>query len=260
MKLNTKNESAEVGNGDGVAYQRLAGSLRKAIAGGDYADGKRLPTEIELSATHGLSRQTVRRALQELVSEGLVYRVRGRGTFATGVSPGNRYLRSFGSVEDLLAYSVDTTMETVEPLTRRADIELAGRLRLDSDEVMVGIGKRSHAGVPFCVTRLAFSVEVGGSLLADGVLDRPGQVSSTTAISAVDRIATAVAGAHQSITVVTIDAPLAAQIDVDPGSRVLRIDRLYYDTRSQPVELAISYFNSDRYTYRVELSRGPRSH
>lgn len=259
MKLNSKNGVVEAGPGDGIAYQRLAGSLREAITRGDFADGKRLPTEVELSSAHGLSRQTVRRALQELVSEGLVYRVRGRGTFATGVSPGNRYLRSFGSVEDLLAYAVDTTMETVEPLTRRADIELAGRLRLDSDDVMVGVGRRSHSGVPFSVTRFAFAVEVGGKLLDDGVLDRPGQVSSTTAISALDRIATPIAGAHQSITVVSIDAPLAAQVEVEPGSPVLRIDRLYYDTRSRPVELAISYFNPDRYTYRVELSRGPRS-
>jgi GntR family transcriptional regulator len=245
---------------DGVAYQELAASLREAISRGDFADGKRLPTEIELSTVNSLSRQTVRRALQELVSEGLVYRVRGRGTFATGVSPGNRYLRSFGSVEDLLAYSFDTTMETVEPLARRADIELASRLRLDSDDVMVALCRRSDSGVPFCVTRLAFSVEVGLKLEADGVLDEAGQVSSLTAISAVDRVASAIAGAHQSITVVGLDDHLAAQIEVEPGSHVLRIDRLYYDTRSRPVELAVSYFNPARYTYRVELSRGPRSH
>jgi DNA-binding GntR family transcriptional regulator len=245
---------------EGVAYQKLAQTLREAISRGDFADGKRLPTEIELSTAHALSRQTVRRALQELVSEGLVYRVRGRGTFATGVSPGNRYLRSFGSVEDLLAYSLDTTMETVEPLTRRAEVDTASRLRLDSDDVMVALARRAHSEVPFCVTRLAFSVETGTKLREEGVLDRAGQVSSLTAISVVDRVASAIAGAHQSVTVVALPPELATLVEVEPGSSVLRIDRLYYDTRSQPIELAVSYFNPGRYTYRVELSRGPRPH
>jgi DNA-binding GntR family transcriptional regulator len=250
------------GNGtdavDGVAYQELARSLREAIAAGEFTDGKRLPTEVELAAVNSLSRQTVRRALQELVSEGLVYRVRGRGTFATGVSPGNRYLRSFGSVEDLLAYSFDTTLETVAPLTRRADIDIASRLRLSSDDVIVALVRRFNSGAPFCATRLAFSIEIGTQLAAEGLLDRAGQTSSVTAISAVDRIS-AIAGAHQSITVVALDEEIATQIEVEPGSWALRIDRLYYDTRSRPVELATSYFNPDRYTYRVELSRGPRS-
>ena len=64
-----------------LAYQSLASDLRRAVAAGHFDDGRALPTEAELSARHGMSRQTVRRALQELVDEGLIYRVQGRGTF-----------------------------------------------------------------------------------------------------------------------------------------------------------------------------------
>ena len=65
------------------AYQALREQLRSEIAAGQYRDGTRLPTESELVARHGLSRQTVRRAFQDLVAEGVVYRVPGRGTYAT---------------------------------------------------------------------------------------------------------------------------------------------------------------------------------
>ncbi|HWK27357.1 MAG TPA: GntR family transcriptional regulator [Solirubrobacter sp.] len=65
-----------------LAYQLLASDLRRAVAAGHFDDGRGLPTEAELSTRHGVSRQTVRRALQELVDEGLIYRVQGRGTFA----------------------------------------------------------------------------------------------------------------------------------------------------------------------------------
>jgi GntR family transcriptional regulator len=239
-----------------IAYQALATSLRSAIARGDYANGERLPTEAELSAGRGLSRQTVRRALQQLVAEGLVYRVRGRGTFATSLTPGNRYLRSFGSIEDLLAYSVDTTQETLRPLQRMADIDAAGRLRLTSDEVMAALVLRAHGETPFCVTRIAVSIDIGTQLLERSLLDRPGARTTLTILSVIDEVSPhPIAGAHQSITSVRAPAEYSDLIEVEAGDPALRIDRLYYDTRGRPLELAVSHFNPQRYSYRVELSR-----
>ena len=101
----------------GTAYQTLASDLRTSILQGKYADGSALPTEAELSAQHQLSRQTVRRAFQELVAEDLVYRVAGRGTF---VVPADRqYLRQHGSIEELMGLSLDTELELIDPLGAR---------------------------------------------------------------------------------------------------------------------------------------------
>jgi GntR family transcriptional regulator len=242
-----------------IAYQRLADMYRQALAEGEYADGRRLPTEAELAVQHGLSRQTVRRALQELVAEGLIYRVRGRGTFATSITPGNRYLRSFGSVDDLLAYSVDTVLETLEPLERGMDIDAASRLQLPSDEVMVALLRRTHENRPISITRVALSVPVGIAVLARGMLRRRGDKTSSTVVSVVDQVAEhPIAGAHQSIIAVRLPADIATLIGADANDPGLRIDRIYYDTTGRPVELAVSHFNPARYTYRVELSRGPR--
>src|SRR5689334_7163043 len=96
------------------AYRVLRQHLLDRIAAGDYRDGARLPTESELVAEHGLSRQTVRRAFQDLVAEGVVYRVPGRGTYAT--ESGGRYLRQLGSIEDLMSLSEDTTIEVLHGL------------------------------------------------------------------------------------------------------------------------------------------------
>ena len=115
------------------AYQSLREQLRSEIAAGRYRDGTRLPTESELVARHGLSRQTVRRAFQDLVAEGAVYRVPGRGTYAS--EPGRRYLRQLGSIEDLMSLSDDTTMEVLAGLRRRVDVDAASRLRLADDVV-----------------------------------------------------------------------------------------------------------------------------
>jgi DNA-binding LacI/PurR family transcriptional regulator len=59
----------------------LVTDLRRAIAQGVYDAGQPLPSERELSISRGLSRTTVRRAIQLLVDEGVVYRVPGSGTY-----------------------------------------------------------------------------------------------------------------------------------------------------------------------------------
>ena len=64
-----------------AAYRQIARDLRNRIAGGEFVAHERLPTEDELMARFGVSRHTVRSALQMLVNEGLLERYAGRGTF-----------------------------------------------------------------------------------------------------------------------------------------------------------------------------------
>jgi GntR family transcriptional regulator len=240
---------------DPVAYRALAEGLRRAIARGEFSGSKRLPTEAELSASRGVSRQTVRRALQELVAEGLVFRVRGRGTYATPMSGDAQYLRSFGSIADL-ALSLDTTMELLGPFERRADVNAASRMNLSSDQVMVLLIRRFQDSVPFSVSQVFVPLDVGRTLIESGTLPKPGSIGGGTVIRLVDDLFPGrIVGGHQSITACPLPAEFASLIECEAGAAVLRIDRLYIDIRAQGVELAISYFNPARYSYRLELRR-----
>lgn len=64
-------------------YQQIIDSLYSDISNGVYKKGEKLPTEQELSKKYGVSRVTVRNALAELTSQGLLSRQKGRGTFVT---------------------------------------------------------------------------------------------------------------------------------------------------------------------------------
>lgn len=240
-----------------VAYRNLADKLRRELHEGEYANGRQLPTESELSAEHDLSRQTVRRALQELVAEGLIFRIRGRGTFAMDAGPSDgQYLRSIGSVNDLLALSEDTELQTVKPLERRADVQAAGRLRLDRDEVCSATLRRLHEDLPFCITYVHLPVDVGTEIMRSGALTVPGELRRTTVIELIQKTTDEpIASANQSINAAVASDEVAPQIDCAPGQPVLRVDRLYFNATGQPVELAISYFNPDRYSYRLALRR-----
>jgi DNA-binding GntR family transcriptional regulator len=238
------------------AYRTLGQRLREDIAAGLYRGGVRLPTESELVARHGLSRQTVRRAFQDLVAEGAVYRVPGRGTYAT--EPGRRYLRQLGSIEDLMSLSDDTTMEVVAGLRRRVDVDAASRLRLDDDVVHTVVFRRLHGsdpGVPFVLTRVHLPESV-----ARTVLGRPevadGAVSTSTIIGLTEpHLDEPIAEAAQSITVSPADDDVVAAVGCPPGHPMLRVDRLYSDASGTPVELAVSHFLPEQYTYRVTLRR-----
>ncbi len=64
-----------------VLHKQLAGILRADIAAGRVGPGAALASEHQLAETHGVSRQTVRRAIADLVAAGLVERRQGKGTF-----------------------------------------------------------------------------------------------------------------------------------------------------------------------------------
>lgn len=236
------------------AYQTLREQLRDEIAAGRYRDGARLPTESELVAAHGLSRQTVRRAFQDLVAEGVVYRVPGRGTYASDA--GRRYLRQLGSIEDLMSLSDDTTMEVLSGLRRRVDLDAASRLRLDDDIVYTVVFRRMHGtdpGVPFVSTTVHLVPSVA-ALVLPALGD--GAVGTQTVIGLLEPlVAEPIAEAAQSITVAAADTAVADAVGCEPGHPMLRVDRLYSDAAGRPVELSVSHFLPEQYTYRVTLRR-----
>jgi GntR family transcriptional regulator len=236
------------------SYTALAREVRTQILQGRYADGTRLPTEAELAARHRLSRQTVRRAFQDLVAEGLVYRVPGRGTF---VAPKQgAYLRQFGSIDDLMALSADTTMEIVVPLRRRVEVEAASRLRLPGDIVHTVVFRRSYDTTPFCLTGVFLPPAAGAALASAGELAAEGATSQATVIGLLDsRLAEPISEAEQSITVALADPVTAERLGCAPAQPLLRIDRLYYDAAGDPVELAVSHFRPELYSYRTKLRR-----
>ncbi|WP_049574129.1 GntR family transcriptional regulator [Nocardiopsis sp. SBT366] len=246
-----------VNNGE-AAYQKVARELRSALLDGTFDDGSRLPTEAELADRYHVSRQTVRRAFQDLVSEGLVHRVRGRGTFPAPRDQG-RYLRQFGSIDDLMALSEDTRMRVLRPLRRRVDIDAAGRLRLDNDTVYSVDFVRSHAEQPFCVTTVHLPPTVASVLGAVPELASEGVSSTITVIGLLDPgLDHPIAEAEQSITAVDAGEDIARDLGCAPGQSLLRVDRVYLDVTGSPVELATSHFLPEQYSYRVRLRRSTR--
>lgn len=92
---------ARKANGSVPLYQQVLQGVRADIEGGKYRPGDQIPTEDQLCEAYGVSRVTVRRALDGLVADGLLVRSQGRGTFV-----GRRHLtRKIAQSSDVRSFS-----------------------------------------------------------------------------------------------------------------------------------------------------------
>ena len=106
-------------------YRALADDIRERIRSGEFAIGAQIPTEHELCAGEGVSRTTVRQAVQALVGEGVLERQQGRGTFVTPrFAHDLGHLRSFAS--DLAAQGAPVTTRLLDAVFWRV-FGLSGR-------------------------------------------------------------------------------------------------------------------------------------
>lgn len=236
------------------AYQRVADGLRQMLEDSAHAADKRLPTEAQLMLHYGVSRQTVRRAFQDLEAEGLVYRVPGRGTFAIPRVHDGRYLRSFGAIDDIIASSSDTVMQMLEPLHPIDDPQISAALGLaDGERVEQVRFLRTFEGEAFCYVVASFPGPIADRLRR-AAPEGPGPTG--TYIGMVERVVDhQVVGAHQEIAAIACPRELASLIGTKPKDPILAITRIYYDVTGRFVEHTVSSYSPERYTYRLDLRR-----
>jgi len=81
-------------------YYRLQALMREKIEKRKWAPGEVIPTEQEVARAYNLSLSTVRKAMANLVNEGYLYRLQGKGTFVSGNTIRSEALRSYRLLRD----------------------------------------------------------------------------------------------------------------------------------------------------------------
>src|SRR6267378_8701101 len=134
---------------DSLLYSRVETVLASEIAHGYLNVGDQLPTEDSLIARFGVSRITVRRAIQNLVSRGLVEIRRGKGTFVTAPKIMQDLKELSGFVEDMHVLGRKPTARVISKEIVTADATVASHLALTKGERIVRIRRvRLTDGVP----------------------------------------------------------------------------------------------------------------
>jgi len=232
-------------------YQQLKHVLLERIARGEFAVGDRLPGDQALAHRYRLSRSTVRQALRELELTGVITRQRGRGTFLSGpklrhgpdpgasldeemrqrgLRPGWRVL----TVRELPVGPEAGERLGLAPGTPAVEIR---RLRLADDEP-IGL---LVSWLPAAIGRRVEPrwLETHGSMHPLGAL---GLLAGSRA--------------ERMLEAVGADAELSALLGVEPGTPMLRVQRLLVGAAGEPLEDFCGTYRGDRFSYRL---RGPVS-
>src|SRR6267154_569507 len=134
---------------DSLLYSRVETVLASEIADGDLKVGDQLPTEDSLISRFGVSRITVRRAIQNLVSRGLVEIHRGKGTFVAAPKITHELTELSGFVEDMHALGRKPTARVIGKEIVAANATVASQLALTKGERVVRIRRvRLADGIP----------------------------------------------------------------------------------------------------------------
>lgn len=232
-------------------YLQLRDALRAALVDRAWPVDAPIPSERALMRLTGLSRTTVRQAVGELTSAGLLHRQHGRGTFLVPI-PVEQEVQGVYSFTDRVTRQGRTPSSTllareIRPATAEEAEALAlttgdplirlTRLRLvDGEPVIVDIVRIPHDLVPGLMT-----ADLSGSLygLLRGELGRPPLRSTDT------------------LEAVAASAELAGWLGVRPGSPLILMRRLSFTTGDVPLELTEEYARPDRLRYRITLVSEP---
>ena len=104
------------------AYSQLKNIILEKINSGEYSAGKPIPSERELSEVLNISRMTVRQALNQLTSEGILYRERGVGTFVSKAKIEQRNIMSFSDTVSKRGMTPSTKVLKFEKIKPSDDI------------------------------------------------------------------------------------------------------------------------------------------
>lgn len=226
-------------------YFQIAESLTAAIQSGAISPGERLDNELELAQRLGVSRPTVRQAIQRLVQQGLVVRRRGLGTVV--VAPRIMRPLALSSLYDDLdeaQRAPTTTVLATEQI--EADEEVAALLSVSAGTPVLSVERlRSADGTPLAVMHNYVPARLLQGVEAD--LEKTGLYGLLRSQGVQLHAAEQVVGARRA-------TPREARLlQAARTATVLTMTRTAFDPAGQPVEHGSHAYLAARYSFKMNL-------
>ena len=227
-------------------YFQIAEGLKRAISDGMLKPGERLDNELDLTERLGVSRPTVRQAVQRLVDQGLVVRRRGLGTVV--MAP--RILRSVAltSLYDDLAASGRQPATTVLQVREiDADETVAATLSLPPGSRVLAVERLRHADdTPLALMH---------NYLPAGLLrgDPADRLAKTGLYEVLRSQGVQLQAGEQVIAARKASAHEVRLLQAPRGATVLTMTRTTFDQTGKPVEHGNHAYLADRYSFRMTL-------
>lgn len=225
-------------------HQQISTHIEQLIRSGTLAPGTRIEKEVAMAARLRVSRPTARRALQDLVDQGLLTRTRGVGTQVTPELI-RRPMQLTSLYDDLAAAGRTPRTEVLEHTVVPASAVVAAKLQVDEGDAVVMIRRlRSADGEPLALLTNYFPQALAPSVEE---LDDTGLYNALRAKGIMIQVA------QQSIGARLATKAEGEMLHEKPRVALLTMERLALDTSNRAVEFGTHIYRASRYSLDTTL-------
>ncbi|MGD0725101.1 MAG: GntR family transcriptional regulator [Spirochaetia bacterium] len=225
-------------------WAQVEEDVENQIRAGNLKSGMKIPSEFELAAKYGISRLTVRRALERLVSKGLIFTQPGKGTFVTDhdLPYGFSAMVSFGRTLREMGHDVGT--EVLDQAVIPGPAEILRTLRLDSSATVVVIRRlRFVDGAPAAIHTSYFDARIYAPLLS---LD----LAKESILEAAERIGgIRIAYSQESIRAIPCSSAESLLLSVETGRPLIELEGVVFDDRNVPARYTRGLYRGDMFRF-----------
>ena len=238
----------------------IGDQLRTLLQQGTLEPGTQLPPEPEMADALGVSRMTLRQALNILEREGTIIRRQGVGTFLTAqpLLP-NRLDLNLGVTENIKSMHLEPGVSDISFKIISADEQWAGHLDIPVGAQVVDLWRtRTANGKPVVATRdlfpLEFLEQARDEVTVDEFTDLLRRELSLYSIFE-SHLGLMVEYGVARIRPLAADTHLAQQLDVSEGSALMYVEQIDYDSAGQPLLVSYEYHVPDVYEFTIYRNR-----
>jgi len=236
-------------------YVALTKQLLHDISSGLYPVGSSLPGELELAEKYDVSRGTVRAALEQIQTLGLISRRKRAGTRVEAAAPrATEYGPTISTIEELVQYGADAQRVIHSMRTVVIDVDMSARLGCPPGTRWMDI-QTSRMNPVSPAHPLAWShvyVRAADGERIRGLLRRSQSLICDLVCEVTGAVVKEV---RQTVRAVGVPAALADKLGTEPDAHALEFVRQYYDQAGTLIEAAISLQPADRFSYTTVLQR-----
>lgn len=229
-------------------YKQIENYMRDEIESGKYDDGRFLPGEEELAQRFGVSRNTVRQGIANLVYEGLLKRTAGKGTVLAEnqITTHLSEWKSFS--EEMLRKGVELKNYFI-----KADYEIAPkhvyhRLQLKEKKKLFKLERlRGDASGPFVYFISWFHPKIN--------LNKDDDYSEPLYSILQDKYSVVPVYSEEELTAIPASGEISGYLKINEKTPILLRNRLVLDVAEKPIEYNVGYYRSDKCSYSIRFER-----
>lgn len=246
-----KTHSGQIDKSSPMPYHyQLREIIRTEIASNRWGRGDQLPSEHQLCEMYQVSRTTVREALDALVSEGLLIRERGLGTFVADP----KYLEAWsGSVigfsDSLVKQGFLIETRVLELRTMKASDHICSELKINKSQEIYFLKRlRYISKQPILVVNSYMPVHLFPRL------EEIDFTSRSLYQTFRDHYQIPVSRVKRNIEAIAADDAIAQQLDIPPGFPIMYIENTAYTQDGSPIEYYTAWRRGDKSRFQFEYS------